>query len=56
MQELSSMELEAITGGVTLSGTLINSFATIIKVLVSIGHDLGSAIRRMSERQICPLK
>jgi len=49
-------DLDSLIGGGTISGTLINSFANIIKVLLDTGRALGSSIRRISENNICPLE
>ncbi len=48
--------LDEVIGGATLSGTLINSFTSIIKVLMDAGRSVGSAIRRISENKVCPLE
>ncbi len=48
--------LDEVIGGTTLSGTLINSFTSIIRVLMDAGRSVGSAIRRISENKVCPLE
>lgn len=54
MKKLS--DLDSVIGGATISGTLINSFTSIIKVLMDAGRSVGSAIRRISENKVCPLE
>lgn len=49
-------QLDQIVGGTTISGTLINAFTNIIKVLFDAGRGVGSSIRRMVENDICPLE
>lgn len=56
MKKLTINNLEEIVGGATISGTLINSFTNIIKVLMEAGHSVGSSIRRISENKVCSLE
>lgn len=56
MRVLNDNELDSIYGGATISGTVINAFTNIIKVLFDAGHSVGSAIRRISENNLCPLE
>ncbi len=56
MKLLNKEELETLQGGITLSGTLLNSFTSLIKVLLDAGRAVGSSLRRIEEGQICPLK
>jgi len=56
MLELTKQELVEIDGGISISGTLINSFSTIIKTIANIGRNLGSAIRRIGSSNMCPLQ
>lgn len=55
MEKLTEEELESIVGGATISGTLINSFSTILKTIYSLGKSFGSSLRRMSSNNLCPL-
>jgi hypothetical protein len=48
-------ELLQIIGGVSISGTLINSFVRGINAILEVGRSLGSAIRRIVDKNICPL-
>lgn len=49
-------DLDQVVGGTTLSGALINSFTSFIKILLDVGRGLGSSIRRISENNVCPLE
>lgn len=54
---IDDRQLESILGGAsTVSGTVINAFVNIIKVLLEAGEGVGSSIRRVVEKDICPLK
>ena len=53
---IHSERLNDIVGGTTISGTLINAFTNIIKVLREAGAGVGSSIRRIVDNQICPLE
>lgn len=55
MQEVTTENLTQIIGGVSISGTLINSFSTLLKTITSLGRNFGSALRRISTNNICPL-
>lgn len=57
MSKISDNELCEIRGGTTsISSGIINAFTNIIKVLYDAGHGVGSAIRRFSEKELCPLE
>lgn len=45
--------LYKIDGGLSLSGSLINSFTDGIKTIMDVGRSLGTAIRRMITGNIC---
>ncbi len=55
MQEVKNQELVQIIGGVSVSGTLINSFSTILKTISSLGRSFGSSLRRIASNTLCPL-
>ena len=55
MSEIEREELESITGGETITGTVVSALTTGIKALFDIGKSLGSSIRRLSTDNICPL-
>jgi len=55
MQKIDNRDLTQIVGGVSISGTLINSFSTILKTIASLGRSFGSSIRRIASDNVCPL-
>jgi hypothetical protein len=55
MFKLTDKELISIHGGVNISGSLINSFTGAIKILLDVSRSLGTALRRIYGRQLCPL-
>ena len=56
MKTVDIHELDSIIGGDSISGTVINAFTNIIKVLMDAGRSVGSAIRRAAEGNLCPLE
>lgn len=56
MKNVSYQELDSIYGGDTISGTVINAFTNIIKVLMEAGRGVGGAIRRITTGNLCPLE
>ncbi len=53
MKQLNKNQLIIIKGGVT--GAMINSIARVIGTLLELGRSLGSGIRRIVSRNICPI-
>ena len=56
MTVLSKEELKKVSGGLDLTGTLLNSFTSLIKVLLDAGRAVGSSLRRIEADAMCPLK
>lgn len=56
MKTVNLDELDSIVGGDSISGTVINAFTNVIELLMDAGRSFGSAIRRMAEGNLCPLK
>lgn len=52
---INDKDLEKIIGGSTITGSIINAFTNIIKVLGDAGRGFGSAIRRIGENNLCSL-
>ena len=50
MKRLTSQELKEIKGGASITGSLLNAFVDILKVLL----DVGSGIRRATSDSLCP--
>lgn len=56
MSRIDNDKLETIIGGTSISGTILNAFTNIIRILYEAGSGVGSAIRRLSENNLCPLE
>lgn len=57
MKKLNQSQLCEIIGGSNyLSGSIINAFVNVIKLLVDAGNMVGSSIRRVAEHNVCPLE
>lgn len=50
--------LECVIGGSSsyISGTVINAFVNVIKLLIDAGKSVGSSVRRIAEGNVCPLE
>ena len=53
--ELSKTQLLNVVGGISISGTLINSIVRGINSILDLGRSFGTAIRRISSKNICSL-
>ena len=56
MNRISDEKLEEVIGGASVSGTIINAFTNVIKVLIDACIGVGSAIRRVHDDKLCPLE
>ena len=56
MEDIEINEYMMIDGGLSISGTLINSFSTGIKIILEVGRSLGSAIRRGTSNKLCKIQ
>ena len=57
MNILKEEELDNIYGGtLSVTGPIINAVVNVIKVLKEAGYSFGSGIRRICEKELCPLK
>lgn len=58
MKVISDDNLKDLYGGSSnsISGTIINAFTNIIKLLADAGRGLGSSLRRIGEGNLCPLE
>lgn len=52
---LEKEELFYINGGSLISGTLINAFVRAINAALDVGRCLGTAIRRLINKNTCSL-
>ena len=53
--ELNKQQLVSVVGGVSISGTLINSIVKGVNAFLDLGRSIGTAIRRVTSGNICPL-
>lgn len=49
-------ELVLIVGGSSISGTVLNAVIRAVNAALEVGRSLGTAIRRIRARQVCPVK
>ncbi len=56
MRKIDKNLNQIIGGSNYLSGTVINAFVNVIKLLIDAGKGVGSSIRRIAEDNVCPLK
>ena len=56
MSKLNKQELVIITGGFSLTATIINAFVTVGKFIYDTGKSLGSSIRRISDNKLCTIR
>ena len=56
MKEINSEELTKIVGGTDITAPIINALTNVFKVLYESGSGLGSAIRRITNNEMCPTK
>ena len=54
MKELTKEELKQISGG-AISATLINAFVRGMNTFLEVGRSLGTAIRRLVTKNVCPV-
>lgn len=52
--KLTEEELLQVTGGATLSATMINAIVKGVDIVLDIGRSLGTAIRRLGDHKTCP--
>ena len=56
MNRIKEEKLEVISGGGTnITGTLVSAVGEVLKVLYDAGHAVGSSIRRMNDKNLCPI-
>lgn len=57
MELISDNDLDKISGGGTnVTGTLVSAIGDVLKIIYQSGHAVGSSIRRMSDKNLCPIK
>lgn len=56
MKDIADEKLDVICGGgTTITGTLMNGVVDVIKVLYEAGCAVGSSIRRIIDKDLCPI-
>lgn len=55
MKKTNEKELEQIIGGTNFTGALVNSLVSLMQTIMDTGNRIGSAIRRITEGNMCPL-
>ena len=57
MKKIDETELDNIKGGTnsTITSSMINAIVNVVELLEESGYRFGSAIRRLSEGNLCPL-
>lgn len=53
MIDIKESDVYLIEGGLSISGTLINSLTGGIRIILELGRSLGSALRRGSNGKMC---
>lgn len=57
MQRINDGELDKISGGgTTVTGTLVSAISEVFRIIYQAGHAVGSSVRRMSDKELCPIK
>lgn len=56
MIKRNDLELKELYGGMSITGTIVNGFVSLIELLYDAGKSAGSAIRRLFDGDMCPLK
>lgn len=55
MRELNNKELMNVEGGAGLTASFLNAISRAVSTLMEVGRNLGSAIRRTINGNICPI-
>ena len=53
---LEQPELLSIVGGVSLSGALVSAFTRAINAILDVGRSLGTSVRKVVNKNLCPVK
>jgi hypothetical protein len=57
LKEIDNNTLESIVGGSeTISSSMISSLTNVIKFIYEVGTGVGSAMRRLFDKDMCPTK
>ncbi len=55
MVDVTNEEMYLTHGGISISGSLVNSLTSGIKVILDIGRSAGTAARRLLFNSVCPV-
>ena len=55
MKRLDDEKLMTIEGGLSISGAIINSITSGIKVFLDLGRSFGTALRRVMANKTCKM-
>ena len=56
MKKIEEEKLDKISGGgTTITGTLISAFGEVFRILYDAGHAVGSSMRRINNKELCPI-
>ncbi len=55
MQKMTNEDMLKIEGGTTLTASFLNAITRTGELILDLGRSLGSAIRRIYEKNSCPL-
>ena len=56
MFDLTNKELKSIIGGINITAAFINGVKGIFSIFYDFGNSLGSSIRRIKEKKLCPIR
>lgn len=56
MVELSNVELLSIVGGINWTGVLVNALKSTGEFVYSLGQAFGNSLRRISSKNLCPIR
>jgi len=56
MFDLTNKELKTIVGGINITAAFINGVKGIFSIFFDFGNSLGSSIRRIKEKKLCPIR
>lgn len=56
MYDLTNKELKSIIGGINITAAFINGVKGIFSIFYDFGNGLGSSIRRIKEKKLCPIR
>ena len=55
MKEINKEEMLKVIGGAGFKASFLSSIVRGVNSFLDVGRSIGSAIRRLSEKKVCPL-